>query len=85
CVVKDLKDHPLRKMLDLGLQATINSDDPSYFGGYMNENYKAITHALGLSEAELLTLTRNSIEASFLDAAGKQQLHNALETYVKAA
>lgn len=85
CVVKDLKDHPLKKMLALGLKATINSDDPSYFGGYMNENYKAITHALGLSREELLTLAQNSIEASFLDAGRKEKLCAELAEYAKAA
>lgn len=85
CVVKDIKDHPLKKMLGLGLKATINSDDPAYFGGYMNENFKAVTSALGLSKEDLLTITRNSIEASFLDDAGKQKLRTELEAYAQKA
>ena len=85
CVVKDLKQHPLKKMLALGLKATINSDDPSYFGGYMNENYKAITQALGLTANELVTLTRNSIEASFLNPARKAALQQDLNDYAKKA
>ena len=50
CVVKDLKDHPLRKMLQLGLRATVNSDDPAYFGGTVNDNFRAVTAALDLDE-----------------------------------
>ncbi len=82
CVVKDLREHPLKKMLALGLRATINSDDPAYFGGYMNENYKAVTAALGLMQEDLVTLTQNSIEASFLDSAGKAELQNRLAGYL---
>lgn len=85
CVVKDLHDHPLKKMLDLGLKATINSDDPAYFGGYMNENYKAVAHALNLDKDALLTLARNGIEASFLDPVGKEALLGQLDGYAKAA
>jgi adenosine deaminase len=66
CVVTDLTRHPLKKMLDLGLKATVNSDDPAYFGGYMNENYKAVAKALGLDKNDLRTLARNSVAASFL-------------------
>lgn len=83
CVVKDLREHPLKKMLALGLRATINSDDPAYFGGYMNENYKAVTAALGLTQEDLVTLTQNSIEASFLDSAGKAELQNRLAGYLE--
>jgi adenosine deaminase len=71
CVVTDLTLHPLKKMLDLGLKATVNSDDPAYFGGYMNENYKAVAKALGLNKNDLLTLARNSVNASFLGAQEK--------------
>jgi adenosine deaminase len=85
CVVQDMKDHPLKKMITLGLKATINSDDPAYFGGYMNENYQSVSDALGLDQNDLLTLTRNSIEASFLDASGKQALHDRLDQYAAKA
>jgi adenosine deaminase len=82
CVVRDMRDHPLKEMLKLGLRATVNSDDPAYFGGYMNENFKAVTEALGLEESHLMTLTRNGIEASFLDDAGKNDLRRRLDHYV---
>lgn len=71
CVVADIASHPLKRMLDAGLCATINSDDPSYFGGYLGDNFMAVSEALGLSRAELVTLARNSIKASFLDETAK--------------
>ena len=73
-VVDDITRHPLKRMLDLGLFVTVNSDDPAYFGGYVNENYLAAAEALGLTRAELAQLARNSFEASWLDAAAKSAL-----------
>src|SRR3546814_20660343 len=58
-------------MLDAGLCATVNSDDPAYFGGYVNANYQAVADALDLSRAELVALARNSFTGSFLDADGQ--------------
>ncbi|WP_091743053.1 adenosine deaminase [Phenylobacterium immobile] len=66
CVVNDLSAHPLKRMLDLGLTVTINSDDPAYFGGYVGENWLQTARALSLTEADLLTLARNSFTGSFL-------------------
>lgn len=66
CVVDDLKDHPMKRMLELGLKATINSDDPAYFGGYVNQNYRATAAALGLTADDIITLARNSFTGSFL-------------------
>jgi adenosine deaminase len=63
----DLTLHPLRQMLAAGLLVTVNSDDPSYFNGYVNENFVAIQEALSLTEDEIATLARNSFVASFLD------------------
>ncbi len=74
CVVDDMAAHPLRRMMELGLFVTINSDDPAYFGGYVNENYAAVQDALGLSRADLAALARNSIEASFLEPEAKRAL-----------
>jgi adenosine deaminase len=67
----DLTQHPLRRMLAAGIVATINSDDPAYFGGYVNENFIAIQQALGLVEPEITTLARNSFVGSFLPDAEK--------------
>lgn len=64
-VVDTLREHPLKMMLDRGLKVTINSDDPAYFGGYVNENYLAVADALSLSRESLKRIARNSFEASF--------------------
>ncbi len=66
CVVDDLADHPLDRMLALGLAATVNSDDPAYFGGYVADNYLAVARARGLSRDQLAQLARNSFAGSFL-------------------
>lgn len=65
-VVEKLEDHPLKTMLQKGLFATINSDDPAYFGGYINENYLAIAKGLNLSKEDIFVLAKNSFAASFL-------------------
>jgi adenosine deaminase len=84
CGVKDMREHPLRKMLDLGLKAGVNSDDPAYFGGYVNENYKAVTAALDLEPQHLVTLARNGIDASFIGGAEKKILFDRLDLYATA-
>lgn len=81
-VVKDMRDHPLRRMMAAGLRVTVNSDDPAYFGGYVNENYVAVQQALGLTPAELAGLARNSFEASFLPRAEKDALLGKLDAYL---
>ena len=72
CVVKDMKQHPLRRMMDAGLKVTINSDDPAYFGGYMSENLASVGVALSLSGSELTAIARNGFAASFMPAEEKQ-------------
>jgi adenosine deaminase len=67
CVTPDLAEHPIRHMLDLGLRATVNSDDPAYFGGYLLDNYMAVAGAVGLDRAHLIQLARNSFTGSFLE------------------
>ena len=69
CVVDDLSQHPMKTMLDLGLRATINSDDPAYFGGYVNENYRQTAEAVGLTREEIITIARNSFLGAFMDDA----------------
>jgi len=73
CVVRDMKHHPLRKMLDLGLKATINSDDPAYFGGYVNQNYLAVADALGLGREEIAAIVRNGFRASLMSTPDKDR------------
>lgn len=69
CGVERLEDHPLKRMLELGLVATCNSDDPAYFGGYVNDNYVRTAEAVGLTAAQIITLARNSFIGSFLPQA----------------
>jgi adenine deaminase len=70
-VIDDLGRHPLRRMLDNGLMASVNSDDPAYFGGYVNDNYRAVTDALSLTRDEIAAVVRNGINASLMTAAAK--------------
>ena len=71
-VVDRMSNHPIRKMLEAGLMVTVNSDDPAYFGGYVNDNFNALVDALNLQRDEIIRLVRNSFEASFLDRASKR-------------
>lgn len=80
-VVKDLKDHPLKKMMDLGLKVTINSDDPAFFGGQVNQNYIEIQEALSLTKKDLYELAKNSFQYSFLDEKTKNKYLFELEEY----
>ena len=73
CVVNDMADHNIRRLLQKGVHVTVNSDDPSYFGGYMNDNFIAIQQALELSNEELKQLAINSFEASFISDEEKQK------------
>lgn len=73
-VVKNLREHPLKIFLDAGVMATVNSDDPAYFGGYLNDNYIAVAESLSLNESHIKKLAVNSIEASFLSKAEKNAL-----------
>jgi adenosine deaminase len=80
-VVPDLAAHPLRRMLEAGLCVTVNSDDPAYFGGYVAENYRASVAALGLTDADLLRLARNSFTAAFLDDATRARHLAAVDAF----
>ena len=80
-VVDDLKDHPLKKMLNLGLKATVNSDDPAYFGGYMNANFLQTAEALDLTQEEIKTLVKNSFEYSLLSDDEKQKYLIQVENF----
>ena len=74
CVFDRLEDHTLKGLLDRGVKVMLNSDDPSYFGGYVAENYRQTAAALALTDDELRLLAKNSFEASFLDASRKAEL-----------
>jgi adenosine deaminase len=83
-VVRSLAEHNLKRLLDMGLCVTVNSDDPAYFGGYVAENYRASAAALGLSRADLVRLAKNSFTASFLPPAEKQAWHARIDAYSRA-
>jgi len=72
CVFPDLADHNLKQLLDAGLAATVNSDDPAYFGGYMNENFLQTFAATGMTAQHAYQLAYNSFEGSFADSAQKR-------------
>lgn len=81
-VIRDMADHPIRRMLQLGLKACINSDDPAYFGGYVNDNFNALVDAVDLQAEEIVTLVRNGFEASFLSQADKKRHLDRLQASV---
>ena len=83
-VVENLKDHPLKKMMDLGLKVTINADDPAYFGGQINQNYIEIQKALSLTKDDLYLLAKNSFEYSLLARPKKEFFKAELELYYQS-
>ena len=80
-VVDNMTEHPILHLLHAGLCVTVNSDDPAYFGGYMNANYLALEQDLGASREDLLQLALNGVEASWLSNEEKQQLHQEIISY----
>jgi adenine deaminase len=83
-VFDSIQDHDLKQMLDLGLCVTVNSDDPAYFGGYVDENFQAAQAGLHLSRDDIHWLVKNSFQASFLDKEPKQRLLEELDDYLAA-
>ena len=83
-VVPDLQEHPLKRMMDMGMKVTVNSDDPAYFGGQVNQNYISIQQALDLSEKEICELARNSFRYSLLDQEKKDSYLKDVEAYCSA-
>lgn len=82
-VFDSIQDHPLKRMLDLGLCATVNSDDPAYFGGYVVENFLAARDGLGLDRDDVCRLARNSFHASFAEKDEKKRLLEELEGFLE--
>ena len=80
-VIEHLENHPLLKMLDKGLMVTVNSDDPAYFGGYVNDNYIAVSKALNLNKDQIYKVARNSFQASFLPESIRQKYINLLNDH----
>ena len=72
-VVKDLRQHPLRHMMERDLVVTLNSDDPAYFGGYVNDNYRALQKSLGLTREDIIAIARNSFTAAMMTPDDRRQ------------
>ena len=83
CVVPEIGAHPIDTMLAKGLRATVNSDDPAYFGGYIGENFKAVALGRQLSRDQLVTLARNSFLGAFLDDPTRQDYLRRLDAYAQ--
>ncbi len=84
CVVDDLSRHPLPAMLDAGLKVTLNSDDPAYFGGYVNRNYEAMANQTGVTREQLVEIAVNSFSGSFLPEADKARHIADVRAYADA-
>jgi adenosine deaminase len=82
CVIDDMRDQPVKALLEKGVHVMLNSDDPAYFGGYLNENYLAAARALDLSAADIERLARNSFKGSFLDEATKARHDAAIDAFM---
>ena len=81
-VFKEMSEHNILELLALGVCVTVNSDDPSYFGGYMTENFEALANSLNMNQSQAKKLVENSIVASFCSEQRKQQLFALLHRYV---
>jgi adenosine deaminase len=81
-VIDKMENHPLKKMMDKGLFVTINSDDPAYFQGYINENFLLVQKALDLDKKKIYELAKNSFKASFLDERKKEGMIRKLDEYM---
>lgn len=84
CVYPDMRAHPIQRLFEAGVVVTVNSDDPAYFGGYVNENYRAIQQAFALGSAELTQLAKNSFAASFLSDDDKKERIAEVDAYARA-
>lgn len=82
-VVNNLCEHPIKNMLEKGIKATLNSDDPAYFGGYINENFLQTARSVNLTHNDVFTLVKNSFEASFVNDNRRDEMFGLLETFQK--
>jgi adenosine deaminase len=81
CVFRDMSEHTILQMLDLGLKVCVNSDDPAYFGGYMTENFNALATSLSMTKEQAMQLVENAISASFAPKSRKNEMHILLDNY----
>ena len=85
CVYDAMEDHPILSLLDQGVRVTVNSDDPAYFGGYVNNNFRAVIAALAPSREQIIQLAKNSFAASFLDQHDKDSWIERIDAYCDVA
>ena len=85
CVIDDLTKHPVPEMLKQGLHVTLNSDDPAYFGGYVNRNYEAMAEHAGVTREQLVQIAKNSFEGSFLPDEDKARHIAEVDAYAAKA
>ena len=83
-VVDEIAHHPLRRLMDKGLVVTLNSDDPAYFGGYVGDNYVAVSDALSLSRDEIAAIARNSVQASLMTPPEKAKMQTEIDRVLAA-
>ena len=83
CIYESLQEHPIIDLHKRGVCVTINSDDPAYFGGYLDENYVAVAEAFGLEARDLIALTQNSFEAAFVEDERKKELQRTLSEFIQ--
>ena len=83
-VVDRLEDHPLPTMLERGLLVTINSDDPAYFGGYLDDNFRGLQQTFGLDAPAMAALSRNAVQAAFLTDAERAPLLDDIDGWLSA-
>lgn len=83
--VARIEDHPLKRMLEAGLNVCVNSDDPPYFGGYVDDNFRAVSEGLGLTREDQATLARNSVRSSVLPAEREQELLEEIDAWLGAS
>ncbi|MGC4962188.1 adenosine deaminase [Gordonia sp. DT218] len=80
--VADIASHPLPELIHAGLRVTINSDDPAYFGGYVDQNYTAVVDAFDLDDRVVAMLAHNSVDASFLAASRQREIHARIDEWL---
>jgi adenosine deaminase len=80
-VVPDLRSHPLPEMLERGLRVTVNSDDPAYFGGYIDDNYRAVHEHLGVGAVVLADVARHAVNAAFITPAQRSALLSEIDRW----
>lgn len=82
CVIDQMSDHNILQLMNDGLRVTVNADDPSYFGGYLNENFMALAEHVDMQASDLITLVQNGFKASFLPEKAKQDWLGIIEDTV---